>query len=73
MPSVYCQSDRQEWKAGGIEPSMNCSAWRTRGSEVEEDWMRWEREVLMRLMKRDGGRRVTPSFSGVVEGSRLGQ
>ena len=26
----------------------------------------------MRLTKRDGGRRVTPSFSGVVEGSRSG-
>ena len=27
----------------------------------------------MRLMKRDGGRRVTPLFSGVVEGSRSGR
>ena len=27
----------------------------------------------MRLMKRDGGRRVTPSFSGIVEGSRSGR
>ena len=26
----------------------------------------------MRLTKRDGGRRVTPSFSSVVEGSRSG-
>ena len=52
---------------------MDCSSWRTRGSEVEEDWMQWERKVLMRLTKRDGGRRVTPSFSGVVEKSRSGQ
>ena len=27
----------------------------------------------MRLMKREGGRRVTPLFSGVAEGSRLGR
>ena len=73
MPSVYCQSDRREQKAGGIESSMDCSAWRTRGSEVEEDWMQWERKVSMRLMKRDGERRVTPSFSDVAEGSRSGQ
>ena len=52
---------------------MDYSVWRTRGSEVEEDWMRWEREVSMRLTKRDGGRRVTPSLSGVVEGSRSGR
>ena len=28
--------------------------------------------MLMRLTKREGGRRVTPLFSGVVEGRRLG-
>ena len=39
MPSVYCQSDRRERNAGGIDPSMDCNAWRTRGSEAEEDWM----------------------------------
>ena len=72
MPSVYCQSDRRERNAGGIHPSMDCNAWRTRGSEVEEDWMRCKREVSMRLTKRDGGRRVTPLFSGVVKGSRSG-
>ena len=52
---------------------MDCNAWRTRGLEVEEDWMRWERDVSMRLTKREGGRRVTPSFSSVVEGSKSGQ
>ena len=29
--------------------------------------------MSMRLTKSDGGRRVTPSFSGVVEGRRSGQ
>ena len=70
---IDCQLDRQERKAGGIDPSIDCSAWRTRGSEVEEDWMQWKRDMSMRLMKREGRRRVTPSFSGVVEGSRSGQ
>ena len=27
----------------------------------------------MRLMKSEGGRRVTPLFSGIVEGSRSGR
>ena len=40
---------------------------------MEEDWTRWEREVSMRLMKSEGGRRVIPSFSEVVEGSRSGR
>ena len=44
-----------------------------RGLEAEEDWTWWEREVLMRLTKREGGRRVTPSFSDIVEGSKSGQ
>ena len=43
-----------------------------RGSEAEEDWTQWERKVSMKLIKSEGGRRVTPSFSGVVEGSRSG-
>ena len=34
--------------------------------------MWWEREVSMGLMKSEGGRRVTPSFSGVVEERRSG-
>ena len=29
--------------------------------------------MSMRLTKREGGRRVTPSFSGVVEGSKSGR
>ena len=58
---------------GGIDPSMDCSAWRTRGLEVKEDWTWWERDVSMRLTKREGGRRVTPSFSKVAEGSKSGQ
>ena len=40
---------------------------------MEEDWTQWEREVLMRLMKGEGGRRVTPLFSRVVKGRRSGQ
>ena len=35
--------------------------------------MQWERDVSMRLMKREGGRRVTSLFSGIVGGSRSGQ
>ena len=35
--------------------------------------MHWERDVSIRSTKREGERRVTPSFSGVVEGSRSGQ
>ena len=56
-----------------MKPSIDYSTWRTRGSEVEEDWIWWEREVSMRLMKSEGGRRVTPLFSGVIEGRRSGQ
>ena len=29
--------------------------------------------MLMRLTKREGGRRVTPSFSGVAKGSKSGR
>ena len=29
--------------------------------------MQWESDVSMRLTKSEGGRRVTPSFSGVVK------
>ena len=34
--------------------------------------MQWKSDVSMRLTKSEGGRRVTPSFSGVVEGRRSG-
>ena len=40
---------------------------------MEEDWTQWERDVSMRLTKSEGERRVTPLFSGVVEGRRSGR
>ena len=56
-----------------MEPSIDCRAWRTRELAAEEDWIQWEREVSMRLTKKEDGRRMTPLFSGVVEGSKLGR
>ena len=39
---------------------------------MEEDWIQWERDMSIRLTKSEGERRVTPSFSRVVEGRRSG-
>ena len=55
-----------------MEASIDWSACKTSGSEVEEDWMRCEIDMLMRLTKSEGGRRITSLFSGVAEGRRLG-
>ena len=52
---------------------MDWSACKTRELKAEEDCMQWDRDMLMRLTKSEGGRRVTPSFSGVEEGRRSGQ
>ena len=44
---MCCQSDNHEQKAGGMEPSIDWRAWRTRGSEEEEEAIREERAELM--------------------------
>src|SRR6266576_2841094 len=73
MPSVICQSDKRERKASGTSLFIDWRLWRTRGSEEEEEAILRERATSMTLTKREGGRRVTPSFSSSCDGKRSGR
>ena len=70
---MCCQLDSWEQNAGGMEPSIDCRAWRTRGSEEEEEAMQDDRVKSMIWTKREGGRRVTSSLSESVGGRRSGR
>ena len=70
---MCCQSDSRKQNAGGMEPSIDCKAWRTRGSEEEEEAIREDRAESMTWTKREGGRRVTSSLSESVVGRRSGR
>ena len=59
-----------EWEE--ISLCIDWSACRIRGSLAEADSMHWDRAVSMRLIKRDGGSRVTPKLSSFSEERRAG-